>query len=459
MAFDEDFHLGIIQIYAHHLSPFFASQPAGADAFGPIARDPSYLYHWLMSFPWRLITALTSNFMTQVILMRLINIGLFSTALVLMRKLLGKTKAAPALINLAMMFFVLTPLVPQVAAQINYDNLLLVVAPLIVLLAVKFKEHLDRRQFNWWLLAGLLIVGLLGSLVKYAFLPFFAAVVLWLAWDMYRRWHTKPSAFWVMLRQGYKKLGTIAKAVAIVGVIVSGGLFFERYGINTIDYGTPIPECNQVLSLKQCASFGAWERNYQFKQSKTHKSSDNPLVFSYWSARNEAFNLMFALNGRDSGFMVGYPLVLPRLLARAIGYSSPLLLLLFWKKIFASRTMRLLALVSVVYLAALWLKNYMDYLNLGQRVGIQGRYLLPILPFVYLGVAMGFAQLLARAPNLRMVLLTSATIMFVLGGGVLTFIMQSGPSWYWPNPGVLRANQDLQHFLKPIIPGANPTKS
>ncbi len=27
MAFDEDFHLGIIRLYAHHASPFWSSQP------------------------------------------------------------------------------------------------------------------------------------------------------------------------------------------------------------------------------------------------------------------------------------------------------------------------------------------------------------------------------------------------------------------------------------------------
>src|SRR5580692_8418743 len=59
MAFDEDFHLGIIRLYAHHLSPFWNGQPAGADAFGAVSRDPSYLYHYLMSFPYRLTSVFT----------------------------------------------------------------------------------------------------------------------------------------------------------------------------------------------------------------------------------------------------------------------------------------------------------------------------------------------------------------------------------------------------------------
>src|SRR4051812_30373118 len=60
MAFDEDYHLGVIRLYAHHLSPFWDGQPDGADRFGAVARDPSFLYQYLMSFPYRLISLVTS---------------------------------------------------------------------------------------------------------------------------------------------------------------------------------------------------------------------------------------------------------------------------------------------------------------------------------------------------------------------------------------------------------------
>src|SRR3954469_13979749 len=77
MAYDEDFHLGVIRLYSHHLSPFWNGHPAGGDAFGAVARDPSYLYHYLMSFPYRLISFITSSQMAQVLVLRFINIGLF----------------------------------------------------------------------------------------------------------------------------------------------------------------------------------------------------------------------------------------------------------------------------------------------------------------------------------------------------------------------------------------------
>ena len=45
-AFDENFHFGLIQTYSHYWLPFFSSQPPHANAYGAVARDPSYLYHY-----------------------------------------------------------------------------------------------------------------------------------------------------------------------------------------------------------------------------------------------------------------------------------------------------------------------------------------------------------------------------------------------------------------------------
>src|ERR1700760_1243745 len=88
LAFDEGYHLGIIQLYAHQWSPFFSHLPQSTGQFGPLATDPSYLYHYLMSFPYRLVLLFTNNTFFVVLAMRFINIGLFAGGLVLFRKVL-----------------------------------------------------------------------------------------------------------------------------------------------------------------------------------------------------------------------------------------------------------------------------------------------------------------------------------------------------------------------------------
>ena len=41
MAFDENFHFGLIQLHAQQWLPFFTSQPLHAEQFGAVVRDPS----------------------------------------------------------------------------------------------------------------------------------------------------------------------------------------------------------------------------------------------------------------------------------------------------------------------------------------------------------------------------------------------------------------------------------
>src|SRR5665213_199085 len=207
MAFDEDFHLGIIRLYAHHLSPFWSSQPQGANMFGAVARDPSYLYQYLMSFPYRLISLFTGDQTIQVIILRFINIGLFASSMVLYRRLMMKTGASRALVHLCLLIFVLIPISPLLAAQINYDNLLLPVTALALLLAANFDARLTKqKKLDTKLLLQLLTLCLLASLVKYAFLPLFVAILGFIAVRLWQRYRSVKQV-WLNLLLGWRQLG------------------------------------------------------------------------------------------------------------------------------------------------------------------------------------------------------------------------------------------------------------
>jgi len=43
MAFDENYHFGLIQLHARQWVPFFTAQPHNAAVYGEVVRDPSYL--------------------------------------------------------------------------------------------------------------------------------------------------------------------------------------------------------------------------------------------------------------------------------------------------------------------------------------------------------------------------------------------------------------------------------
>ena len=454
MAFDEDYHLGLIKIYAHHLSPFFASQPAGTYQYGAFARDPSYLYHYLMSFPWRLVSLLTHNFTTQVITMRLINVLLFGVGIVLFRLLLLKSKISPRLIHLALLLFILTPLTPLVAAQINYDNLLLPLLALSLILTVNFARQLKDHHFSWQHASLLFALCLLTSLVKYAFLPIFVAIGVYCLWQSIKWFKQDRHDLFIKLRTSFKQLSRLTKFGLIGLVLLSGGLFFERYGLNTLRYHSPIPECDQVLTVKQCQAYGPWKRNYDIQLSKQPKPNLNPLHFSYIWLNQMAYNLSFALNGSASGYSVGRPLPLPNLMVVGFFSVGLLVAIICSKHLLKDEIMRLGLLLILAYLAALWLQNFTDYDHLGLPVAIQGRYLLPILILGYVAIVVSFSRLFRDRQALKLASASMAVGCLFLGGGAMTFILRSDPTWYWPNSKVVTMNKGARGILKPFIPGS-----
>ncbi len=74
------------------------------------------------------------------------------------------------------------------------------------------------------------------------------------------------------------------------------------------------------------------------------------------------------------------------------------------------------------------------------------------MPLLYLLIAQAFQ--LAFRGKYRIVggiILATVFVMFLDGGGFMTFILRSDPSWYWANPLVVHANQTAQHILRHIV--------
>lgn len=456
MAYDEDFHLGIIRLYAHHWSPFFASQPAGADAFGAVARDPSYLYHWLMSFPYRIVDAWSGHSeYWDVMTLRAFSIVFAVVGLVLAHRVLLRAKASAATAHTALFFFVLTPLTPFVAAQMNYDNLLFPAAMLVLLLAIDVFAKLRHGTVDSIRLLALAGLVLLTSLVKYSFLPVLLAVAVFLVGLLWLQRKRHPfSKLWHSAKRQFIQASRWAR-VAAVGLFVVGlGLFVAMYGYNTVKYHTPVPQCDQVLGIESCKAYGAWNRNYMYQLANTGVSA-NPFTFSVHWANTYLTSSFFAVNGIYSGFIIGQPLpVLHIATFIALGVFG-VLLLMYGRRLFASPAYRLFAFVIVLYVATLWTQNYTQYVAFGQHVAEQGRYLWFLLPLIYVL----FVQLLRFAFERRRVwvvpLVVLTLIVFTQGGGPLTYIARSDSSWWWEGqPVLMHTNNTAQNVVRSWLIGS-----
>lgn len=447
MAFDEDFHLGIIRLYAHHINPFWSTQPPAADVFGAIARDPSYLYQYLMSFPYRLISAFTSDQTVLVLILRFINIGLFVWGLVLYRKLLLKTGASRAITHFCLALFVLIPVVPLLAAQINYDNLFVPLTALFLLMAINFVQALKPgRELDIRALAWLCVVALLGSLVKYAFLPIALVAAIY---ALVKSWKARPA-----LRPRLpSRLGDWLLAALLV---VSFGLFTQRYGVNLIRYHSPVVSCNDVLSVNQCSAYGPWLRDYHYAQDKPGDATTSPLVFTADWFYGMWFRTFFAVDGPATGFQTRGPLVMPAIGSIAFLSFAALAAIVAYKRLLRQydRSALLLFLaVILVYVGVLWLDEYRSFLHTWRAVAINGRYLIPIFPLLMIWGALGVNELLRRLPKLKLSLAMLALICLLWGGGALTYVLRSNTAWYWRSQPVNDANQAVQRGLGPLTPG------
>lgn len=455
MAFDEDFHLGIIRLYAHHIGPFWAGQPENADMFGAVARDPSYLYQYLMSFPYRLISLFTQDQTIQVLILRFINIGLFAWGLALYRKLLLKTGVSRAQVHVCLVVFVLIPIVPLLAAQINYDNLFLPITALALLMTVKLSASLtERKHLDAALLAGLLALCMLASLVKYAFLPLFVVIFIFLVvrlWQVYG----SPGAIRRDLYQSWSGLSCRLRVGLLVAIGISGMLFIQRYGVNLVVYHAPVPDCSKVLTVEQCSEYGPWIRDYNLKLAniggpRSLRTFSADWFYGMW------LRTFFAVGGPGTDFETRGPLLIPGMAAIIFAFAGMATVAMSKPGIFKrydQQVIRLFVAVAAGYAGVLWLDDYQAYLRTSQPVAINGRYLLPVLLPSLIIVTIAVSESLKKRPRLKIAVATLVLICLAWGGGALTFILRSNNSWYWPNQTVRTANADVRQVLGPLTPG------
>ncbi len=453
-AFDEDMHLGIIKFFSAHPNPFFSQQPGYLNQFGPIVHSPSYLYHYIMALPWRLITLLTDNFTIQVISMRLLNIAMFTFGIIIFRKVLHHVTNNRAAINIALLLVMLTPLTVQLAAQMNYDNMLMVLTAVDLLLVIDITKKLTKNRVDLWRLGLFLSLSLLASLVKYTFLPIFLAMILYLAWQ-FLKMRKRSSKGIIAIKKGYQLLNRAQKILLIFFVIVSFGLFFERYGMNVVRYHSPMPSCVRVIGAPSCSQYGIYQRGLIYASTKPTVINKDPFRFTYLWLKHMEFNLMMVINGSDRDYTTGLPLPLSNVAVIVLSVGGIILSAVFWRKLFSQPYMKLFALVIVIYLAALYATNYSSYLDTGRRVAVQGRYLIPLLPIVYLMFLQAFKYLMNHWPKAQTTMATILVLCFLTSGGVVTFIVHSDSYWYWRgNQAALQLNQNAQRLLRPVIPGS-----
>jgi hypothetical protein len=397
LAYDESYHLGLTNFYTQHLNPFISSQPTSADAYGSIVGDASHLYHYLLSFPLQLVRAFTESQMLQIWALRSISIGLGLLTLYLTFRLARRFGLPKKVAYLATLALAITPVFYNVAAHINYDNLLFPLTLFILLQTWTAAEKLKTGTVPTMRLVGIGSLLLAASLVKYSFLPIFAAVGLYLLVVLLRNVPLRA-----LPRRVVRGAASTTKLQAVLlfsGFVLASGVWLQTYGTNVVRYGTPHPQCHVVLSVERCQAYAPWARNYALHQTRAERPMEGAQLvpFTYlWvkSMTHQTFSLVHVEQGAIAVYTLqklGWPAV-------ALVLAGLLCMLLLLRSVLRGKVPWVLfGSVGVVYMLSLWGQNFSDYQNLHQVVAVQGRYVLPVLPLLYMAAALGYTAAFSNA--------------------------------------------------------------
>lgn len=457
MAFDEDFHLGMIQLYSAVWNPFAITQTPDAAAYGSVVTDPSYLFHYLMSFPYRLLDFLGASLETTVIMLRLFNVALFAASIVIFRRVLLGAGLSPLITHSVLAFALLIPVSSMLAAQLNYDNVIMVVTAVSLLLTLRIRESLLAGKLALVLLGWLAILQLLASITKYAYLPIAAGLVLYLVILLVR--HARARPIW---RDGWRVLGGTSPALLVALVVLLVGsvlLFAQRYVGNLVTYQDIVPDCGIVLTVDECNQYSVWRRDTALHQALTPESTAQLKTLPEYVATDWLWGmqerLFFTVSGPTLDHQTRSGLPVLRAMMVGVAVFGLVMFMVFARRILGRYPVFWLFIsVIVVYVGVLIVQQYGMYRYTGAPVAINGRYLLPLLPLFGALVALGLAELLrsTRVTIAAPLLITAVLLGCALqGGGVVTYIVQSSPDWF--RAGWARdVTSGIRDALAPMLP-------
>jgi 4-amino-4-deoxy-L-arabinose transferase-like glycosyltransferase len=374
---DEAYHYAAIKTYAAQYSPFITEQASLAET-NDMVRYPSYLYHYILSFPFRALNGIGLSDHASLVTLRLLNVALgVATVLLLRRLLLAITSKKAA--NFSAGLFALLPITMIIYGGLNYDNLMLTIIFACSMLLVNL-----RRQFSWLKLVAFLALLEVGALTQFKFLPIGAALFICLVVILLRDRSHKRVTFRF----------TTLFAVVFAGFVVASGLVIERYAVNMVSYKNLTPTCQSVHSLSQCLQFPLNERDYAAVHDDI-VATQNPITYAagYWY-KNMVRGIIYPsplLWLRYIFFLAIIIAVIAVLHNREHHYNERWLGLTF-------------IAIALFYTVIVFADNYDYYLRTGLPNTINGRYLLPALPLLfvpmYANIRRSYQRLMDIARNI-----------------------------------------------------------
>lgn len=373
---DEQYHFRLTELFTNQSvfkGPVIVDQGNNYYDLGDVERTPNILYHYLASIVLRILRLFTTDIYIQIFLLRMFNVLFGVFILLMVEKILKQIQASIFIKNCVVILFALTGMFLWGSSAISYDPPAMLMFFALILTSLKIiKNRLNTKS--------LLIFILLATttlLLKASFAPFIILIFIWLVWE--KRADIKSKKISQTLR-----LERVSNILIIAGTVTMLLLAVERFGLNLTRFGSIKVQCDQLHSIQNCLQNDVYKRNYYQKryyegQKIIGKTVDYNLIDFSGSWVKDMYERIY--------FYYGHEQMRANNGAKTTALVSAIIVLcalcLNRKKLLESSEEKFLAYISLTYVLIMYLFNTRTYLTIGERYAFQGRYLLPILPFVY----------------------------------------------------------------------------
>lgn len=438
--YDEAMHFELTQMYSEQASPFITHQDSKWDSLGQITRDPDYLFYYLMSWPLKLVSQFTDSVMIQLNVLRFICTTIFIVGLFFFRKAFLSMGLSKMLVNLSLLFFVITPGVAVLPGVLNYDNVVILLTGILFYLAVK---NIQENKVSFTRISLIILIGLVGAPIKVEFLAIYAPVFLYLVFNTFNKYH---ASFFRKFSASFMKTRIWLRLALITSMIIGGALFIERPIVNLFEYHSLSPKCTQILSKERCSVNNIANRNMVNSENRKARGDEFKPIDVY----NYFLTLWFPTIIRHHASPAATLSVMKFIYLNffTVGIA---LALLYMRDLFKKNEFKVIGITILVYVAAVLYSNYSAFVDQAVPVAMNGRYIFPVLPFIIVFVAIAVKKILR---SIRLATTIPVIVFFLImtqGGGVITYIMDDYQPVFWQNSFMKDANANLKNVLENFV--------
>lgn len=405
---DENYHYSFIKYYGEKsVDPFIGGQTSDFH-LGPVSTEVSYLYHYIMSFVYRLFDALGTD---GVLGLRIVNIFLGIGSLVGLNYIARMLRINQKIRLAVLLLIASIPMFMFLSASISYDNLIILLSVMGVALSLSIKT-----KFALGKVLGLVSIIFIGPIVKMAFLPISLVLGAYLLLVLYK--NRKLVTHQIQRLYKNNKRLVVVYAIILFSVFL---MFSAKYVSNLANYHTFQPKCAKVLTRENCLNYPIYKRSQTYNQEQAKpKTVSGDIYIVSWAK---------LMASRTYGLFGHKKFKEVRAISILALMAAYVFIILFFRKITQkSFKSTIIPALFIVYAAALLYTNHKSYLKRGDiALAVQGRYLFPVLlPFILFTTSLYNTTLNKKAYKYGLI---GFAIVFSILTGPLYIIKGIDPTW------------------------------